>query len=103
MEKEEPYSNLLIKNINNYNLNECINDNIKDNNSRFLLLEIKQSLSTIIYQNIRLQNPFKDSIIYDGSPFLDDNNKEYRFKKINQIQDNIREDKLIILENINQI
>ena len=103
LEKEEPYSNLLIKNINNYNLNECINDNIKDINSRFLLLEIKQSLSTIIYQNIRLQNPFKDSIIYDGSPFSDDNNKEYRFKKINQIQDNIREDKLIILENINQI
>jgi len=60
-------------------------------------------LTTLIYQNIKLQDPLKNTILYDGSPFIDDNNKEYRFKKINQIQDDARSDKLIVLENLNQI
>ena len=104
-EKSDPNSSLKIdKNkINEYNLNNCINDNIKDTNSRYLLLEVKPSLTTLIYQNIRLQNPFKEIILYDGSPFPDDNNKEYRFKKINCIQDDAKDDKLIILEKLNQI
>ena len=105
IQKEVPNSSLIIKReiINNYNLNKCINDNIRDFNSRFLLLEVKQSLTTVIYQNIKLQNPFKDIKVYDGSPFADDNNEEYRFKKLNQIQENLRDDKLIILENLNPI
>ena len=68
--------------IKNYNLNNCINDNIKDNNSRYLLLEVSQTLTTLIYQNIRLQNQhiIKDDIkLHDGSTFDDDNNKEYNF------------------------
>ena len=103
--KEEHNNMLAINkyNINNYNINKCINYNIKDFNSRFLLLKIKESLSTLICQNIKQQNPFKDIKIYDESPFIDDNNKEYIFKILNQIQDNLREDKLIILENLNQI
>ena len=44
--------------------------------SRFLLLKVKQSLTTVISQNIKLQNLFKDIIKYDGSPFVDYNNKE---------------------------
>ena len=103
--KFDPNSNLIIdKNkINEYDLNNCINKNIRDINSRYLLLEIKPSLTTLIYQNIKLQNPLKTILLYDGSPFEDDNNKEYRFKKINQIQDDAKEDKLIIIENLNQI
>ena len=104
--KLDPNSNLKIdkKIINEYNLNNCINDNIKDVNSRYLLLEIKTSLTTLIYQNIKLQNPFKSHIVlYDGSPFIDDNNKEYRFEIINKIQDDAKENKLIIIENLNQI
>jgi len=90
--------------LNDYNLNKCINDNIKDNNSRFLLMEIKQSLASLIYENIKLQNPFKEKTkLYDGSPFPDDNNNEYRFKKINDIQEDAKDDKLIIIENLNQI
>jgi len=104
-EKEDPNSNLKIKEeINDYNLNNCINDNIRDVNSRYLLLEIQPSLTTLIYQNIKLQNPLKNQIVlYDGSPFIDDNNKEYRFKIINTIQGDAKEDKLIIIENLNQI
>ena len=90
--------------LNYYNLNNCINENIRDVNSRYLLLEIEQSLTTLIYQNIKLQNPFKTNIkLYDGSPFVDDNNKEYKFKIINEIQDDAKDDKLIIIENLNQI
>jgi len=104
--KEDPNSRLIIKKdkLMDYNLNYCINDNIIDTNSRFLLLETKRSLTTIICQNIKLQNPYKEKIIiYDGSPFTDDDNKEYRFMILNQIQENAREDCLIILENLNQI
>ena len=103
--KDDPNSKLIIDNlkINEYNLNNCINDNIRDINSRYLLLEIKPSLTSLIYQNIKLQNPFKNIVLYDGSPFEDDNNKEYRFKIINKIQDDAKEDTLIIIENLNQI
>ena len=103
--KEDPNGELIIDNlkINEYNLNNCINDNIRDINSRYLLLEIKPSLTSLIFQNIKLQNPLKNIILYDGSTFEDDNNKEYRFKIINQIQDDAKEDKLIIIENLNQI
>ena len=82
--------------INDYNMNNCINENIWDNNSRFLLLEIKQSLTTLIYQNIKLQNILKEPIIlYDGSPFVDDNNAVYRFTKLNKIQEDAKQDRLI--------
>ena len=103
--KDDPNSKLKIDNlkINEYNLNNCINDNIRDINSRYLLLEIKPSLTSLIYQNIKLQNPFKNIVLYEGSPFVDDNNKEYRFKIINKIQDDAKEDTLIIIENLNQI
>ena len=103
-EKQDPNSNLKIDQlkINDYNLNKCINDNIKDVNSRYLLLEIKPSLTTLIYQNIKLQT-IKSIVLYDGSPFVDDNNKEYRFGIINKIQEDAKEDKLIIIENLNQI
>ena len=91
--------------INEYNLNNCINDNINDINSRYLLLEIKHSLTPLIIQNIKLENPSKDEniILYDGSPFPEDNNDEYRFKKIIKIHDEAKNDKLIIIENLNQI
>jgi len=104
-EKKDPNSNLKISKfkINDYNLNNCINDNIKDVNSRYLLLETEPSLSMLIYQHIKLCNPFKNTLIYNGSPFVDDNNKEYRFRILKQIKENVREDCLIILENLNQI
>ena len=92
------------ENCKRYDLNQCIIDNINDiNNPRYLLLEIKPSLSSLIYQNIKIQNVDKKIEFYDGSPFSDDNNNEYRFKKVNEIQDDAKEDKLIILQNLNQI
>ena len=97
---------LKIENIefNNYNINKCINDNIRDFNSRFLLLEISPSQMGLISQIIKLQNPFKEIIVYNGSPFLDDiNNSRYSSNIINEINNNAKEDKLIIIENFDQI
>ena len=104
-EKYDPSSNLIIDKlkINDYNFESCINTNIRDVNSRYLLLELKPSLTPLIYQIIKIQNPFKTVILYDGSPFADDNNKEYRFKIIKKIKEDVKEDKLIIIENLNQI
>ena len=90
-------------NIIKYDLNRCINDNINDMNSRFLLFEIKTSLASLIFQNIRIQNPHKLCVFLEGSPFSDDNNNEYRYKKVNEIKENAETDKLIILQNLNQI
>ena len=92
------------ENCKRYDLNQCIIDNINDiNNPRYLLLEIQPSLSSLIYENIKIQNVDKKIEFYDGSPFSDDNNNEYRFKKVNEIQDDAKDDKLIILQNLNQI
>ena len=103
---QDPYSNLKIDKLklNDYNLNKCINDNIRDINSRYLLLEMQPSLTNLICQSVKLQNPNKNEIeLYDGRPFVDDNNKEYRLKILNKIQEDAKEDKLIIIENLNQI
>ena len=104
-DKVEPNSNLKIdlKKINEYNLNSCIINNINDINSRYLLISINQSITSLIYPYIKINNPLKLIQLYHGSPFADDNNKEYRFKIINQIQDDAKHDKLIIIENLDQI
>ena len=92
-------------NMLNYNLNKCINDNINDNNSRYLLLEIKPNLSALIVKNIKIENPEKKDIEFiNGSQFPDDNNKDYKYSKVNEIQEYADQpDKLIILQNLNQI
>ena len=90
-----------------YDLNRCIiNNNINDNNSRYLLLEIRSNLTPLINQVIRIQNSERknniDTLI--GSPFSDDNNSDYKAKKINEIQNySSQKYKLIILQNLDQI
>jgi len=88
-----------------YNLNKCIQDNINDNNSRYLLLEIKSNVAPLINQIIRVQNPERKNIgTIIGSPFSDDNNSDYKSKKVNEIQNCAsQEDKLILLQNLDPI
>jgi len=88
-----------------YDLNRCIQDNINDNNSRYLLLEVSSNIVPLVNQIIRIQNPGLKSIdTIIGSPFANDNNADYKFKKVNQIQNYAsQEDKLIILQNLNSI
>ena len=52
------------KDVFKYDLNRCIINNIADSDSRYLLLEIKTSLVSLIYQNIRIQNPEKRNCFY---------------------------------------
>ena len=90
--------------IEKYDLNRCINDNINDNNSRYLLLEIKSTLAPLINRIIRIQNPDKKSIeLINGSPFSDDNNNEYKIKKVGEIQNDAKEEKLVLLQNLDPI
>ena len=90
--------------IDKYDLNKCINDNINDYNSRYLLLEIKSSLSPLIYQIIKLQNPDKDIEFINGSTFPDDNNSEYKVNKVGEIQNSAsKKDKIVILQNLDPI
>ena len=70
--------------MNRYDLNKCINDNINDNNSCYLLLEIRSKLSPLINQIIRIQNPDKRNNIefLNGSPFYDDIIMNINLKKL---------------------
>ena len=90
--------------IDKYDLNRCINDNINDNNSRYLLLEIKSTLAPLINRIIRIQNPDKKSIeLINGSPFSDDNNNEYKIKKVGEVQNDAKEERLVLLQNLDPI
>ena len=92
------------KDIDDYNYINNIIDNIKDTKSRYLLLEIKPSLASLIYQKISKEiKNYKNTFFFEGSPFVNDNNEEYQFKIINQIQEQAENDHLLILQNLNQI
>lgn len=47
------YKDYKIEKIDTYNIMKCIDDNINDENSRYLLLGIQPSLAILIYQNIK--------------------------------------------------
>ena len=91
------------QNIDNYNYVKNIIDNIKDNKSRYLLLEIKPSLASLIHQKIKKEMRKKDINFYEGSPFVNDLSKDYQFKIINKIQEHAGNGDKIILQNLNQV
>jgi len=86
--------------MNKYDLNKCINDN-----KLYLLLSIKSSLAPLMNQIIRIQNPDKKDIDFiNGSPFSDDNNNEYKVKKVIEIQNSAsKQDKIVMLQNLEPI
>jgi hypothetical protein len=89
--------------IDDYNCIKNIIDNIKDVKSRYLLLEIKPSLSSLIHQKIKKEIKNIKIFFYEGSPFVNDNSNEYQFKVINQIQEHAENGDFLILHNLNQI
>jgi len=89
--------------IDDYNYIKNIIDNIKDVNSRYLLLEIKPSLASLIHQKIKKEIKKKKIYFYEGSPFVNDNSNEYQFKIINQIQEHAENGDFLILHNLNQV
>ena len=100
-EKNNSYISI---NIGKIDLIKCIYDNIRDINSRFLLVETTKSLEILFYQIIRLQNPNAKILLFDESPFNEDkNNKDYIITELNRICNEINEEKIIIINNLNQI
>ena len=94
------------QNLTNYNLIECINGNINDNDARYLLLEIEEGLKYLVYQIIITKNPGKEIIYMEGSPFINDikdKSGEYKIKKISEIQNYCNKEIVLILSNLNQI
>ena len=90
-------------NIEKYDFNRCINDYINNDTNRYLLIEINNnSLSQIIYQNIKEQNPNELISFYDETPFIEDD-EEYLLKKLSEIQEDAKTGKIIILHNLNKI
>ena len=105
-ESKERYKNYKLNNIDKYDRIKCIYDNINDENSRYLLLKIKQSLALLIHQNIKKKlNQKKNVIFYEGSPFIGDEDMEYQYSKLNDVQDQAKNPNgnLLILQNLNSI
>ena len=61
------------------------------------------SLAELIQEIIKIHNPRIDIQFYEGSPFPEDNNNEYRYKIVNQIQDDAKSENLIIIQNLDKI
>ena len=91
--------------INEFNILKKIIDNIKESDCRFPLLQMKSSLTPLIYQNIVLKGTEFDNEIYfyEGSPFNGDNDIEYQSKMINIIQEHASRGNIIVLHNLEQI
>ena len=90
-------------------------ENIKDVKSRYLLLGIRSSLTSLIHKKIekefdklqkdnQTQEKTEDRIYFhEGSPFINDNNNEYQFNMIKKIQIHAEKGDVVILSNLNQI
>lgn len=100
------YKDYIIEKIDNYNIIKCIYDNVKDENSRYLLLEIKPSLAFLIHQNIEKKfNMIKKVYFTEGSPFIKDEGMEYQYGVLNDIQDHAKNENghLLFLQNLGSI
>ena len=104
IDNDESENILLEEEINEYNYIENIIGNIKDKRSRYLLLEIKPSLASLIHKKLEKELG-KEIYFFEGSPFENDNSNEYQSKIINQIQEHAEDDhaNCVILQNLKQV
>ena len=114
IESDENYKNIykdyIIKQTGKYEILNSIYDNIYDeNNSRYLLLIIKPSLSYLIQRNIekklKLSNTTKELYFLEGSPFINDQGSEYQYRKLNEIQELAKDERgnLLVLQNLKSV
>ena len=89
-----------VNEINEYNVMECIKNNILDPKSRYLLIVTKSSLSPYLVKLI-LDDLNKKYTFYYGSNFEDDNIKGYYSAKVlNKVQITMSYDQVMILKNL---
>ncbi|ORX57745.1 hypothetical protein BCR36DRAFT_318513 [Piromyces finnis] len=89
-----------INEINEYDVIQCIKDNIQDTKSRYLLIETKSSISHFLITLI-LDKMKKDHVFYYGSNFEEDTlNGYYSAKVLNKVQVTMSRDNVMILKNL---
>ena len=102
------FDELYIENAKNYNNNsfnvfDCLKDNIKDNNSRYLLIIMESSMSLHLLNYI-MQKLKKKYIFYSGSQLKEDiNQKKYNEKLLNKIQLSLENGDVLVLKNMENI
>ena len=89
-----------INEVNEYNVMNCIKNNISDNKSRYLLIVTKSSLSQYLVKLI-LDDLNKKYIFHYGSNFEEDTLKGYYSAKVlNKVQISMGSDNIMILKNL---
>ena len=89
-----------INEINEYNVMECIRNNIIDASSRYLLIVTKSSISHFLVKLI-LDELEKKNVFYYGSNFEEDTIKGYYSAKVlNKVQITMSCDNVMILKNL---
>ena len=88
---------------NYYNVFNCLEDNVSDNESRYLLIIIESSMSLHLLRYI-MQKLGKNYIFYSGSQLKDDVNQEkYNEKLLNKIQLSLENGDILVLKNMENI
>ena len=102
--KDQKTQNLnIIKDKISFNILDCLKDNIKDNNSRYLLIIIESSMSLHLLSYI-MQKLKKNYIFYSGSQLTEDVNEEkYNEKLLNKIQLSLENGDILVLKNMENI
>ncbi|OUM67355.1 hypothetical protein PIROE2DRAFT_58828 [Piromyces sp. E2] len=89
-----------INEINEYDVIQCIENNIQDPKSRYLLIETKSSISHFVVTLI-LDKLNKNHVFYYGSDFEEDLLQGYYSAKIlNKVQVTMSNDNVMILKNL---
>ena len=82
---------------------DCIIDNLNDNDTRYLMIETKSSISQYLVLSI-LKLFKKEYICFYGSNFIEDKTEGiYTANILNKIQVNMNKDNVIILKNMSTI
>ena len=86
-----------------YDVIKRVKDNINDLNSRYLLLEIKSSISSYLLSSL-LSEIKKDYYFYIGSKFEKDlKSEEYILKVLNKVQIYMEQGIILIMENLDSV
>ena len=90
------------KKLNKFTTSELISNNIKDNESRYLLLITKSNLSQyLVRQMLKAEQEEREIIYYLGSLFEEDiYNEAYSAKAITQIKYYLEEPIILVLKNL---
>ena len=105
-DKNEIYHDYKIEKIENYDVIKCINDNVKDEYSRYSLLGIKPSVAVLINQYIeKKMSMIKNVFLFEGSPFINDEGTEYQYRVLNDIQEHAKNENgdILFLQNLNSV